>query len=86
VDLREWRDRLVSGDAAARSMLAEYLVNIVCTRLLRQWAMVDRHLVMTAVHDAVLRYLDRPAMYDPDRSLLEPFVTHAAHRRLQTLE
>jgi DNA-directed RNA polymerase specialized sigma24 family protein len=87
VDDLDARHRAVlRGDAAARDALCRQVVPDLRRRLSRAFPRVDPDVVETAVHDAVLKYLQKPDAYDPSRGSLLGWLFVAAHHAVIDLE
>ncbi len=66
--------RLCADDPVAPSDLCRAYVAPLCACLGRHYRGADADLVQSAVHDAVLRYLQRPQVYDPGRADLATYL------------
>ena len=81
-DLTSMHAQVVLGRPDARECAAAHLSRVVLPVLVRAFPSVDPHLVRTALHDALLWYLARPAYFDPSRGRLERLIQVVARRRL----
>lgn len=70
---------LIAGDETATSRIAELFLPLLIAGLKREFATLsDRHLLETAVHDALLSYFAQPRQFDPDRLSLAAYLRMSA--------
>lgn len=73
----------LQNDPNATDLLARALVPLVSSRLRHRWPRGDPQMLLEVVHDSVLWYLANPRRYTPNIALLDVFLAHVAHRRMQ---
>jgi hypothetical protein len=76
---------LCDGDPVASAQICRAYVAPLCDWLAGPFARVDPHVRETAVHEAVMHYLQSPQAYDPRRADLAAYLRMAARRDLENL-
>lgn len=78
---RELHHRLVEGDTLASSKLIETLIEELVTRVsARARTSRESTLVVDAVTDSLLTYVQHPEKYNPSKSSLVSYLTMSAYR------
>jgi hypothetical protein len=77
--------RLREDDPVAPADICQRYVPPLCAWLAQQFPTVDPHFRQSAVHEAVITYLQRPQAYQPERADLAVYLRLAARRDLSNL-
>jgi RNA polymerase sigma-70 factor (ECF subfamily) len=71
--------KILAGEVTANSELAEIVLPILTKRLLRIFpAIYDKHLIDTAVTDALLNYFENPAQFQENKKSLLSYLLMSA--------
>jgi hypothetical protein len=70
-------------DPSTADLLVRILVPTLRSRLSRRWPKADPQMILEAVHDTLLWYLDHPERYIATTAKLDVFLGHVAHRKMQ---